>query len=1217
MRRWTSAATVAALTAGVLSVVGFAVATPANANSHEPIYLDRSYSPVERATDLVSRMTLAEKAAEMDSSRPPAIPRLGVAAWGWWNESNHGVNALTLTPSGNATTLTNTTSYPSDLSMGSTWNPDLVYKEAGLIGDEARDVAPFNTENLDFYAPTVNLSRDPRWGRNDESWSEDPTLTADLAAQYVDGLQGQTQNGVLPASANGYYKAIATLKHYAANNSEVNRRTGTSDMDQRTLREYYTAQFANIIEQSHPGSIMSSYNEVNGVPAAASVQLMDTLARETFGFTGYFTSDCDAVYEIQAGHHWQPPQASAPLDQYGRAAYANSAGEDLDCNAGYHDQYGYGNTIPTAVAQHITTQTDVYNEGDVDMSVVRLFTARIETGEFDAESDVPWVQAARERLGGKTWVDSNANNAETETPDRLAQARASADQSITLLKNARTTTSNGRTRGAVLPLRVPSSGPYKVAVMGYFAHPSGGVPLGGYASIQAAAGQANNVDPYEGIKSAVQAIDPDATVDFLPGVTGGTNAASLNTVDQASIAAASKYDAVIVVAGTDGSTSAEDHDRTNLDLPGAQASMITQAEAANPRTAVYLETVGEVNLGSFLNSTPALLWSSYNGQQQGNAIADVVTGKVDPSGHLPFDWYASDSDLAPITDYTIRPTATTEGRTYQYYTGPVSYPFGYGLSYTKFKYSDITLNHNAVNADGTIVVKAKVKNAGTRAGSEVPQLYVTTRFEPASAQRPIKRLEAFDKIELAPGQSKTVTFKVKASKLAFFDEKANKYVVDPGRYGLQVASSSADSDVQLHTAVKVSGHISETPSVVTAKPIETGDRARNVAQRVMFDINTTIDPQLTVSMNDQSLYGYVTKGQSTPLPRGLSVSYTSDRSNVVRVTRSNTLKAVGSGIATVTATVRYHGQEASTSFTVDVAPLEFTSNPTTVFQTGTSGSFTVTTNSSPTAGLTESGSLPDGVTFTDNGDGTATIAGTAPAHAGTFPITITAKNGVSPTVRQEFVLYVGSAPTITSGASAQFVTGTAGTFTVTTNGFPAATLTETGDLPDGLTFTDNGDGTATIAGTAASGSHGSYSLTVTATNGLAPDAKQSLTLTVLQQAPGATTADLAGTVNTVLHFGSFSFPVPLANIEVHLFPVGGTTDAVPAVTTSTNGFYEFDGVPAGDYQVEFVDPANKYVTQWYDGTSTGAAAQAAAGTVTLTAGKASMGVNASLAAVSG
>ena len=160
--------------------------------------------------------------------------------------------------------------------MGSTWDPRPgAHARPALIGDEARDTAPGNTENLDFYAPTVNLSRDPRWGRNDESWSEDPTLTAALAGQYVDGLQGQTMKGTLPASANGYYKAIATLKHYAANNSEVNRRSGSSDMDQRTLREYYTAQFADIIEQAHPGSIMSSYNEVNGVPAAASVQLMD------------------------------------------------------------------------------------------------------------------------------------------------------------------------------------------------------------------------------------------------------------------------------------------------------------------------------------------------------------------------------------------------------------------------------------------------------------------------------------------------------------------------------------------------------------------------------------------------------------------------------------------------------------------------------------------------------------------------------------------------------------------------------------------------------------------------------------------------------------------------------------------------------------------------------------------------------------------------------
>ena len=289
----------------------------------------------------------------MNSSKPPAISRLGVAAWGWWNEANHGINAQTINSTGNATTLTNTTSYPSDLSMGSTWNPDLVYSEAQQIGAEARDTAPGNAENLDFYAPTVNLSRDPRWGRNDESWGEDPTLVANLASQYVDGLQGENQQGQLPASANGYYQAIATLKHYAANNSEVNRLNGNSVMTQKQLREYYTAQFASIIAQSHPGSIMSSYNEVNGTPSAASVQLTDTLARETFGFNGYFTSDCDAVYEEQAGHSWVPPNATTSVNQYTRAAYSITAGEDLDCNAGYNDGHSYGDSVPTALTQNI------------------------------------------------------------------------------------------------------------------------------------------------------------------------------------------------------------------------------------------------------------------------------------------------------------------------------------------------------------------------------------------------------------------------------------------------------------------------------------------------------------------------------------------------------------------------------------------------------------------------------------------------------------------------------------------------------------------------------------------------------------------------------------------------------------------------------------------------------------------------------------------------
>jgi beta-glucosidase len=269
-----------------------------------PIYRDRSYTPAERAADLVARMTLAEKAAEMVSSDSAAIPRLGIREYGWWNEASHGVAAFQLMP-GFSTQLNNTTSYPDDLALGSSWDPGLTYREGTAISDEARELAPQQFRNLDFFAPTVNMSRDPRWGRNDETFSEDPLLTAAMATQYVNGLEGQDEHGRLLPAAGGYLKAIATLKHFAVNNSEVNRKVGSAGVGQRTLREYYTAQFAQIIAGSQPGAMMSSFNEVNGTPAAASRELIDTLARETFGFGGYFTSDCDAIDDIVSGHRWR------------------------------------------------------------------------------------------------------------------------------------------------------------------------------------------------------------------------------------------------------------------------------------------------------------------------------------------------------------------------------------------------------------------------------------------------------------------------------------------------------------------------------------------------------------------------------------------------------------------------------------------------------------------------------------------------------------------------------------------------------------------------------------------------------------------------------------------------------------------------------------------------------------------------------------------------
>jgi len=866
-----------------------------------PIYLNPAYSPAERAADLVSRMTTAQKAAEMDSSEAPAIPALGVAAWGWWNEANHGVSYLSTKPSGNATQLYNTTSYPTDLALGSTWNPGLVYAEAQQIGQEAREVAPGNTENLDFYAPTINLSRDPRWGRNDESWSEDPLLTAALAGEYVDGVQGETPSGQLSSQAHGFYQALTTLKHYAANNTEDTRLTGSSNMDQASLRQYYTQQFADIIASSHPASIMSSYNEVNGIPSPANVQLNQELARETYGFGGYFTSDCDAIYVMQQFHDWVPPNSTVPVNQYTRSAYANSAGEDLECNAGYQDSNNYGNTIPTALTQNIQTLTDTYNIGDVDTSLVRLFTARIETGEFDAESTVPWVAQARAELGGATWTNSPANEAITETPQRLELAQRVADQSIVLLKNQAPASS----KSSLLPLKIPATGPYKLAVVGYFAHPQS-LPLGGYASIQAGQGAANDVDAYEGIKAAIQRINPDAQVDFYPGVTGGTTAAQLTTVDQASIAAAKNYNAVIAVAGTDSSTGSEGNDRTTLALPGAQSDMISQLEAANPDTIVYLETMGTVDTSPFLKTTPALLWSSYNGQRQGAALADVLTGAADPSGHLPFTWYGDQSQLPPTTDYTLQPTATTDGRTYMYFTGNVTWPFGYGLSYATFRYSPLVVDKPVADANGTITATASVTDTSRVPGETVAQLYATTPQAPAALQLPRERLEGFQKISLAPGQTKRVTFTIKVPDLAFYSDQAGKLIVRDGPVGLLLGSSSADA--QARAEFTVTGTLDPVPTVVTVQPAASGDAAQGVPQRVFFPVGATITPNLTVALSDQTLVGYVTKGQSTPLPPGMTVRYSSDRPGTVRAEPDGSLRALAPGPATITATVSYRGK---------------------------------------------------------------------------------------------------------------------------------------------------------------------------------------------------------------------------------------------------------------------------------------------------------------------
>ena len=897
-----------------------------------PIYQDQSFTFGERAADLVARMTLAQKASQMNSSFSPAIPSLGVPQWGWWNEALHGVAREQLLNAANATVLQNTTSYPDDQSLGSTWNPNLIYRVATQISDEAREVVTNNTENLDFYSPTMNLERDPRWGRTDEAYGEDPFLVSKEVSQFVDGLQGQTQQGRLLPQADGYTKAIATIKHFAANNSEINRLNGSSDFDQRSLEEYYTDAFRNVVEAAHPGSVMSSYNEINGVPSPVDESLNDQLLRQTFGFGGYMTSDCDAVFEVTNGHHYQPPNFTRPVNTTERSALAVAAGEDLNCQQGFHDQFSYANSLPGDATAGIPTASDTFNTNDIDTSLTRLFTARMQTGEFDPAQDVPWVTQARAELPQGTWTNSNANNAVTETPAREALARHAADESIVLLKNS-TSNANGTT-GQLLPLKVPSTGSYKVAVVGTLAHPDpAALYLGDYSSMQDAAGQANDVDAYTGIQKAVQAINPGATVDFVRGFTGTSSAtpSCCSAIDPNAISQIQSggYNAVIVVVGTDGSNNSplcpgcgtENSDRTAITLPGAQSDLINQVAAANPNTVVYMQTEGPEDITSFEPNVSAIVWSSYNAQQQGSALADVLTGAYDPSGHLPATWFTTSQIPEPITDYSIRPTGGNPGRTYMYYNGSlgnVQFPFGFGMSYTRFAFSNLQINHAQLNADDSFTVTANVKNTGDVAGKQVAQLYVSQPNAPASLQRPIERLEGFQLVSLDPGQTKTVTFTIKVPQLAFFDETANKWAVDDGVYNIAVGSSSAQSDQPLNQQINVRGSLTPELNVLTAKPVMTGDPARGIQQRVMFPEGVTILPQLTASMSDDTLFGYIKAGSSRPFPNGMTFSYTSDHPDVVSVGPRGDLTTRANGAATITATAHYHGVSKSTTFVVRV-----------------------------------------------------------------------------------------------------------------------------------------------------------------------------------------------------------------------------------------------------------------------------------------------------------
>ncbi len=986
----------------VLFGTGLYTAAVAAETEETPLFWDTSYSFEERAADLVSRLTLDEKISQLGNS-VPAIPRLNIARYGYWNEGLHGVAN---TNKGNGEYAT---SYPYSIAMAATWDTDLIEEIMSASGDEARAYSNRGLRGLSYWCPTINMSRDPRWGRNHEGFGEDNYLTTQLGISYINGYQGVNDED----NTKGYLKVISTLKHYAANNSEYNRHDGSSSVQNQYIRDYFTRSFKGVVAGTDVNSVMSAYNMVNNIPSSGSYYLLDTLLRKTFGFDGYVVSDCGAIANVASvtDHHWKPTDHNLPdanglyagtdgfeaidysayvgedghITYPGAAALCLTAGCDMDCGT------TYPNNAKAAV------KAGILSEDVIDRALVRIFTARMKTGEFDPAEEVVY------RSDAYSW-DNQIHSA-----DKITLAEESSTQAIVMMKNDAPT---GETT-PILPLDKSKKNIVMVGelstqnILGgysgtpedqYLSTPKQGIEkiLGQEVTyIKASAGSnaymANvseiilhktdgskvtltpkDVASYTGCEldgtSNFRYIQPGAVISFKQvymkdtnrveikvagdaksllgrirvtyGDVNGGVLANINTVrtgsnttyqsvegfesngsydvrdihltfysDETSVSFTEAQKTTIrnadaVIACIGGVNSAEGNDRVNISLWNSQHELVKQVATLNPRTVCHLQTVGVMEIGTFKDITPAILWTCNNGQAQGNALARVLFGEVSPSAKLPFTWYSYNSQLETIDDYDLASEDYAYGGwTYQYFTGDVDYPFGHGLTYTTFEYSDLRLDTTSVTPDSQIKATVKVENTGSVDAKEVVQLYVSSP-KADGLNRPFKQLKAFDKVEIKAGETKTVELTLNLKDCYFWDEDLQKNVWDEGMYELFVGPSSNGDDANAQTATfTLAGTPKEAISVVQATPSAVVLNAAKPGKKATTDLAITM-------MDDTILTADSDK---------VTVTYTSNRPAVATVDGEGNVMAVGKGVATITVTAKLaDGVEVTDSYAVAV-----------------------------------------------------------------------------------------------------------------------------------------------------------------------------------------------------------------------------------------------------------------------------------------------------------
>lgn len=694
---------------------------------------DTTLSITDRAAAIVNALTLDEKVSNVGSAAGGSA-RLGLPAYEWQNEALHGVAGSTgvqfQTPLGS--NFSAATSFPMPILMSAAFDDDLINSVATVISTEARAFGNAGFAGLDFWTPNINPYRDPRWGRGMETPGEDVYHTQNYVYSLVTGLQG----GVDP----DFKRIISTCKHFAAYDIENGRTGNDLNPTSQDMSEFYLPIFKTCARDAKVGSIMCSYNAVDGIPSCSSEYLLQNVLRETWGFTepyNYVVSDCDAVANVYDPHHYVADYPQA-------AAVSLNAGTDLDCGATY-------NYLNVSVLSNMTT------EAILDKSLTRLYAALIQVGYFNPPAE----------YSSLSWADVNTTHAQS-------MAYQAAVEGMTLFKNDGT-----------LPL---SSSLSKVAVIGPWANATVQMQ-GNYAGT--APFLISPLSVFESKWSGVQyaegtQIDTTSTADFA-----------------AALSAAQAADYILYLGGIDGTIESEGFDRTSISWPGNQLDLISQLSALGKPLVVVQFGGGQIDDSTLLSNSKvnALLWAGYPGQDGGNALFDVLTGAFPPAGRLPVTQYpAAYINNNNIYDMNLRPTSSIPGRTYKWYTGEPVVPFGYGLHYTNFTVAWDSVPRTTTSDIPTLVNKAggvkdlapfatltaSVKNTGGPANlaSDYVGLLFLSSSDAGSAPRPNKQLVSYGRLHgVKVGSSQQLSLTVNLGALASADDNGNLYIY-PGHYTL-------------------------------------------------------------------------------------------------------------------------------------------------------------------------------------------------------------------------------------------------------------------------------------------------------------------------------------------------------------------------------------------------------------------------------------------------